>query len=138
MNSDWISGVHANLNVEDIIYRTMKSTREAMHYKELIQKALEIKEHILMNSESHREAASILTDINLDGRFIHYGNGLWGLRAWRQRGEPKANLVKALKNRRTKKALLKAQIDDDDLEEEMEEEYFEWEHEEEEPYEAYR
>jgi DNA-directed RNA polymerase delta subunit len=79
MKTEMKQNLDPNMNVEEIIYRILKFTSKKMHYKELIQKAFEVKDKVLTNAGFNEQAASILTDINIDGRFVYFGKGLWGL-----------------------------------------------------------
>jgi DNA-directed RNA polymerase subunit delta len=83
MNVEEQTAIDANMNMEDIVFRVLKQTNTRMHYKELVHAALEVKKDMVTQPENSREAASILTAINMDGRFVYWGNGLWGLRQWR-------------------------------------------------------
>ena len=82
MSDQQVPEISPKMEVVDIIYQLLKRSREQTHYKELIRKTLEIKGQTLENEAFQRQAASILTQINLDIRFFHYGKGIWGLNEW--------------------------------------------------------
>ena len=116
MHKEMMNDVHRNMNVVDVIYRILKKDSLKMHYKELIQKAFEIEDHIATDSEIHKQAASILTDINTDGRFSYFGNGVWGLDDPMKRIRNEKNKVLGAKSRRLDKSTI---FEDDDEEEDL-------------------
>jgi len=63
----------------DIALRLLRTRRQAIHYKELIEAVLLERSDVAPSSE---QMAYILTQINLDARFVHMGKGIWGLRDW--------------------------------------------------------
>ena len=63
----------------DIAIRLLRERRQATHYKELIQAVLSERSDV---PPSPDQMAHILTQINLDARFVHMGKGIWGLRDW--------------------------------------------------------
>ena len=63
----------------DIAIRLLRERRQATHYKELIQAVLSERSDV---PPSPDQMAHILTQINLDARFVHMGRGIWGLRDW--------------------------------------------------------
>lgn len=76
-----------DMSVTDIAYVILKRRGKATHFKELIDEILKVKP---MGQENPgRLLAQIHTEINLDSRFIHLGNGEWGLRDWQPKGGTK-------------------------------------------------
>ena len=69
-----------NMPVTDVAYSILKRKGQATHFRELIREILEIKR--LTDQNQGRVIAQIHTEINLDSRFEHHGNGEWGLRDW--------------------------------------------------------
>lgn len=65
--------------IPDTALRLLRERRQATHYKELIQSVIAERGTAAANPA---EMAHILTQINLDARFIHMGKGIWGLRDW--------------------------------------------------------
>jgi DNA-directed RNA polymerase subunit delta len=63
----------------DIALRLLRERRQATHYKDLIQAVLAERSDVPASPE---QMAHVLTQINLDSRFIHMGRGIWGLRDW--------------------------------------------------------
>ena len=107
-----VTEINPKMEVVDVIYHLLKRSREQTHYKELIREALEIKGMVLEGEAFQRQAASILTQINLDIRFFHYGKGIWGLKSPKQKS-PRVPLLTPLHKRE------KENHDDlDDIEEE--------------------
>lgn len=79
--------LRADMSVTDLAYHILKNRGHAIHFKELIQEILKVKAIPLDNPG--RVIAQIHTEINLDSRFIHQGNGEWGLRDWQPKGGTK-------------------------------------------------
>ncbi|MGI5838874.1 MAG: DNA-directed RNA polymerase subunit delta [bacterium] len=79
--------VRPRLQRADIAYAILKERREPLHYKQLAEQIFQAGD---AGPEEGRQRliASILTDINLDNRFFHYGGGLWGLREWSPKQKP--------------------------------------------------
>ncbi|MBT9134080.1 MAG: putative DNA-directed RNA polymerase subunit delta [Firmicutes bacterium] len=63
----------------DIALRLLRERRQATHYKDLIQAVLSERSDVAALPD---QMAHILTQINLDARFVHMGRGIWGLRDW--------------------------------------------------------
>lgn len=66
--------------VAEIALRLLRERRQTIHYKDLV-------DHILRERNEAEKAspeliAHILTQVNLDARFIHMGKGIWGLKDW--------------------------------------------------------
>lgn len=88
-----------------------------MHYKDLLAEVLRLK-GMEKTTDAGRLVASILTDINLDSRFVHMGQGQWALRRWApKQQEPKVpSLVPVGRDLRRRKdyALITEDEDEDD------------------------
>jgi len=63
----------------DVALRLLRERRQATHYKDLIQAVLAERSDV---PASPAQMAHVLTQINLDSRFVHVGRGIWGLRDW--------------------------------------------------------
>lgn len=69
-----------DMSVTDIAFCILKNRGKALHFKELIAEVMRVKS---INQENPgRLIAQMHTEISLDSRFIHHGNGEWGLREW--------------------------------------------------------
>jgi DNA-directed RNA polymerase subunit delta len=70
----------------DVAFQVLAQHGSGMHYKDLMSEVLRIKgitaDVLTSDVPTGRTLAAILTDINLDSRFVHLGQGLWGLRKW--------------------------------------------------------
>lgn len=76
------------MSVTDLAFTILKNYGKPMHFKQLISEVMRVKG---INQENPgRLLAQMHTEISLDSRFIHHGNGEWGLRDW----QPKAKVVK--------------------------------------------
>ncbi|HYG57334.1 MAG TPA: DNA-directed RNA polymerase subunit delta [Symbiobacteriaceae bacterium] len=122
-----------DMAVTDIALCILKNRGKAIHFKELISEVMRVK---AINQENPgRLIAQMHTEISLDSRFIHYGNGEWGLRDW----QPKSTKVVKIRPEapstptRTRSRLRDdEEYEEDDAEAEEEEESYEREEEEEE------
>lgn len=75
------------MSVTDLAFTILKNYGKPMHFKQLISEVLRVKG--ISQENPGRLIAQMHTEINLDSRFIHHGNGEWGLREW----QPKASKV---------------------------------------------
>jgi len=80
-------GLRPDMSVTDLAYCILKGRGKAVHFKELIQEIMRVKD--LAQENPGRLIAQIHTEINLDSRFLHQGNGEWGLRDWLPKGGAK-------------------------------------------------
>lgn len=73
-----------DMSVTDIAFCILKNRGQQIHLKELIAEIMRVK--AINQANSGRLIAQIHTEINLDSRFLHHGNGEWGLREWQAKG----------------------------------------------------
>ena len=74
--------------IPDMAYAILKEAGAPMHHREITDRLKEA----LLGPDAPADArlvARIHTEINLDNRFLHMGNGMWGLKEW----APKRALV---------------------------------------------
>ena len=117
MSGQPVPEINPKMDVVDIIYYLLKNSREQTHYKELIRQALDIKGQVLEGEAFQRQAASILTQINLDIRFFHHGKGIWGLKEWSPKQKtPRIPLLTPLHKREKEPLDDTDEEDEDDLE----------------------
>lgn len=64
----------------DLAYHILQQSACPQHYLDLINRILEIKDPNMVGQV--RAIAAVYTQINLDTRFSHFGEGQWGLKAW--------------------------------------------------------
>lgn len=72
------------MSTTDLAHSILKSRGKAMHYRDLIEEILKEKE--VDADQRGRVIAQIHTEINLDSRFLHKGQGQWALREWSYKG----------------------------------------------------
>lgn len=128
------SELRPDMSVTDLAFTILKNFGKPMHFKQLISEVMRVK--AISQENPGRLIAQMHTEINLDSRFIHQGNGEWGLREW----QPKSSKVVKIRPESTgstgkssrKKA--KADADEDDFGYEGEEEEEELAEETEEEY----
>lgn len=75
------------MSVTDLAFTILKNYGKPMHFKQLISEVMRVK--AIHQDNPGRLIAQMHTEINLDSRFIHHGNGEWGLREW----QPKTSKV---------------------------------------------
>lgn len=73
-----------NMSLSDIAYQILKSKGEPLYFRELISQVLSIKS--VVGRDLGHQMALVHTELNLDNRFVHVGNGMWCLR---ERTSPK-------------------------------------------------
>lgn len=70
--------INKRLNDADLAVHLLKENRNAMHYREIIDEVRKLRG--LTEEVTPSEVAQILTQINIDSRFVHMGKGLWSLK----------------------------------------------------------
>lgn len=98
--------------VPDIAFCILKNRGKAVHFKELITEIMSVK---AINQENPgRLIAQMHTEINLDSRFIHQGNGEWGLREWLPKGSKVLKIrPEATAPPKRSRTVIRAEEDDD-------------------------
>lgn len=81
------SELRPDMSVTDLAFTILKNFGKPMHFKQLISEVMRVKS--ISQENPGRLIAQMHTEINLDSRFIHHGNGEWGLREW----QPKTSKV---------------------------------------------
>ncbi len=81
------SELRPDMSVTDLAFTILKNFGKPMHFKQLISEVMRVK--AISQENPGRLIAQMHTEINLDSRFIHQGNGEWGLREW----QPKSSKV---------------------------------------------
>src|SRR5690606_18225185 len=64
----------------DLVHKILQSKGEPMLYRDLLQEVARLKG--FSEEETMRYIAQLYTEINIDGRFVCVGKGLWGLKQW--------------------------------------------------------
>ena len=118
-----------DMSATDLAYAILKNSGKAMYYKDLIDKILQTKSIAVENQG--RIIAQIHTEINLDSRFFHKGQGEWGLRDWAPKTTVRGAKAGAGKVARAKTPRILAEYEDLDEEEREEAEHDEYREEEE-------
>lgn len=121
-----------DMSVTDIAACILKNRGKAVNFKELITEIMQVK--AISQENPGRLIAQMHTEINLDSRFIHQGNGEWGLREWLNKGSKivKIKPESAAAPVRGRPSLRDDEEDEEDIfEAEEEEEYTEEETEDE-------
>lgn len=68
------------ISMVDFAYHILQQRHEPMQYRDLMREIAQQKE---MDEEIVRHyLPQLYTEINIDGRFICVGRGMWGLRSW--------------------------------------------------------
>ncbi len=66
--------------IPEVGLRILRSRRQTMHYKDLVAEIATERGELPSGGPEH--LAQVLTQINLDARFVHMGKGYWGLKDW--------------------------------------------------------
>lgn len=69
-----------NMSEADLAHAILKAEGKPMYFKDLFEKVMAIKP--LPGKAREHIMAGIHTELNLDGRFVHIGKGIWGIRTW--------------------------------------------------------
>ncbi|MBU7007333.1 DNA-directed RNA polymerase subunit delta [Phosphitispora fastidiosa] len=64
----------------DLAHAILKAAGAPLYFRDLLEQVMAIKP--VSGRDREHIMAGIHTDLNLDGRFIHVGKGVWGLREW--------------------------------------------------------
>lgn len=67
-------------SVPEVVYNILKQNGTPMHHKEITDRIIQMLPDV--TQPDPKLIARIHTDINLDNRFYHMGNGMWGLKEW--------------------------------------------------------
>lgn len=114
-------GLRPDMSVTDLAYTILKGRGKPIHFKELIQEIMRVKE---LNQENPgRLIAQIHTEINLDSRFLHQGNGEWGLRDWLPKGGSKVVKMRPTAPAVSRRPALAPLDEDEEMDEELDEEH---------------
>lgn len=74
-----------HMSEADLAHAILKAAGAPLYFRDLLEQVMAIKP--VSGRDREHIMAGIHTDLNLDGRFIHVGKGVWGLREWmRDRG----------------------------------------------------
>lgn len=109
------SELRPDMSVTDLAFTILKNYGKPMHFKQLISEVMRVK--AINQDNPGRLIAQMHTEINLDSRFIHQGNGEWGLREW----QPKSSKVVKIRPESEKatpsrgRAKINADADEDDF-----------------------
>ncbi|MBX6395779.1 MAG: DNA-directed RNA polymerase subunit delta [Alicyclobacillaceae bacterium] len=110
----WDPELLEEMSFVDLAYELLRQGGSPVHYKDLLAEVAQLKG--LSDEELEEIIARLYTDMNVDGRFLHLGGNVWGLKRWYPTDK---TADKAL----GQKADLRDDEDDDDLmlDEELEE-----------------
>lgn len=64
----------------DLAHAILKSKGTPIYFGELFEQVMAVK--TFTGKDKAHIMAGIHTELNLDGRFVHIGKGIWGLREW--------------------------------------------------------
>ncbi|KMY55692.1 DNA-directed RNA polymerase subunit delta [Bacillus sp. FJAT-27231] len=102
----------------EIAYALLKESKEPIAFQEILNQIQQHQE--LSDAELKARMVQFYTDLNIDGRFITFGENRWGLRAWYpvdQLEEEAAPAVKAKKKKAKKSTVEEPDFDEEELDE---------------------
>lgn len=79
MNLAW-DNCDPHMSEADLAYGILKANGAPLYFGDLFEKVMAVKP--LPGKDKAHIMAGIHTELNLDGRFIHVGKGIWSLREW--------------------------------------------------------
>ncbi|MFC4024941.1 DNA-directed RNA polymerase subunit delta [Oceanobacillus longus] len=108
-----------DMSMIEMATKILFEEKKAVNYRELFDKIAEIKGF----SAKHKKEniSQFYTDMNVDGRFITLGSGMWGLKRWYPVEQAEEELTEVPKKKKVKKKKKKAveaeelDIVDDDI-----------------------
>ncbi|WP_112182221.1 MULTISPECIES: DNA-directed RNA polymerase subunit delta [Paraliobacillus] len=104
------------LSMVNLATMVLKKENKAMPYQEIYDQVIELKGfNDVMKKEYY---AQFYTDLNVDGRFLTIGSGLWGLRDWYPMEKIEEEITAVPKKKKKKKAAAKkkkAVVEEEDL-----------------------
>ncbi|PKM82180.1 MAG: DNA-directed RNA polymerase subunit delta [Firmicutes bacterium HGW-Firmicutes-14] len=69
-----------NISEADVAHAILKAKGAPIYFRDLFEEVMTLKP--VNGKDKVHIMAGIHTDLNLDTRFVHMGNGVWGLREW--------------------------------------------------------
>lgn len=79
-DSKGTQNLKGHLSEVNVAFQLLREKGEPVYYRDLIQQVLDKIGH--EDPKEAKSIASVYTQMNLDMRFVHLGNGIWGLRDW--------------------------------------------------------
>ncbi|MFK2825637.1 DNA-directed RNA polymerase subunit delta [Bacillus sp. B190/17] len=106
------------MSMIEIAYAILKENKQPIAFQEILSQIQKYQES--SDVELKSRISQFYTDLNIDGRFITFGENRWGLRAWYpvdQLEEEAAPAVKAKKKKTKKASKEEIDFDEEDLDE---------------------
>ena len=72
--------LNPNMSEVDLAHGILKGKGKPLYYRELIDQVLAIKP--IHGKDIGHIVAGVHTELNMDHRFVHLGQGRWGLKEW--------------------------------------------------------
>lgn len=99
-----------HLSMIELGVKILKEENKAMNYKVIFNKIAELKD--FTDEQKQNMMAQFYTDMNVDGRFLTLGSGMWGLKRWYPVEQAEEEITEEPK-KKTKKKKKKAEVIDD-------------------------
>ncbi|QSO51043.1 DNA-directed RNA polymerase subunit delta [Alicyclobacillus curvatus] len=68
------------LPLVELAFELLKAKTEPIYFREMMEEIRQLRN--MTEDEAMEVIARLYTEINIDGRFIHLGQNVWGLRRW--------------------------------------------------------
>lgn len=68
------------LPLVELAYELLKANKEPIYFREIMEEIRRLRG--MTEDEAMEVIARLYTEINIDGRFIHLGQNVWGLKRW--------------------------------------------------------
>ncbi|WP_306798549.1 DNA-directed RNA polymerase subunit delta [Oceanobacillus saliphilus] len=98
-----------DMSMIEMASKILLQEKKAVNYRELFDKIAEIKGFNKKQKEVN--ISQFYTDMNVDGRFLALGSGMWGLKRWYPVEQAEEELTEVPKKKKVKKKK-KAVVDD--------------------------
>lgn len=107
----------SNLSMIELGSIILKEENKAVSFQDLFSKIAELKN--FSKEEKENLIAQFYTDMNVDGRYLTLGSGMWGLKSWYPVEQAEEEITdeptKKRKKKKKKVAVVEAEEIDDDL-----------------------
>lgn len=107
----------SNLSMIELGSIILKEENKAVSFQDLFSKIAELKN--FSKEDKENLIAQFYTDMNVDGRYLTLGSGMWGLKSWYPVEQAEEEITdeptKKRKKKKKKAAVVEAEEIDDDL-----------------------
>ncbi|WP_087973654.1 DNA-directed RNA polymerase subunit delta [Oceanobacillus rekensis] len=104
-----------DLSMIEMASKILLEEKKAINYKEIFEKIAELKGFTA--KQKKEEISHFYTDMNVDGRFLTLGSGMWGLKRWYPVEQAEEELTEEPKKKKKKATKKKKKAEVEETEE---------------------